>query len=233
MANPPVSQGAPWNGIPPVGVSANAAVNPPIANVQVGVAPNAALITPRVANERAGVAANASMFNDNRPDPWRYRHENGRWWYWAPDNRWMIYDNNQWTNYQASTVAPAVATPAPRLRPRPAIRPTMAGTTTLPAIVTAPTIPALTAATTAAGVMAAATAAGEDMAVATAAKIQIVTLRAAVGFSTAAFLCRGEKLGTPRHRRHGEPPPAVLDLRRSHALSFCKSIQENRHVFAV
>ena len=46
------------------------------------------------------IAANANLFRDNRADPWRYRNDNGRWWYWAPDNRWMLYDNNQWTYYQ-------------------------------------------------------------------------------------------------------------------------------------
>ncbi len=41
----------------------------------------------------------ASVMGDNRPDPWRYRFENGRWWYWTPQNRWMIYNNGQWADY--------------------------------------------------------------------------------------------------------------------------------------
>jgi hypothetical protein len=37
---------------------------------------------------------------DNRPDPWRYKWENGRWWYYAPDNRWMWYSApGGWTYY--------------------------------------------------------------------------------------------------------------------------------------
>jgi hypothetical protein len=36
-------------------------------------------------------------------DSWRYRSDNGRWWYWTPQNRWMWYgDNGQWTDYSAN-----------------------------------------------------------------------------------------------------------------------------------
>ena len=37
-------------------------------------------------------------------DSWRYRSDNGRWWYWTPQNRWMWYgDNGQWRDYSADT----------------------------------------------------------------------------------------------------------------------------------
>jgi hypothetical protein len=42
---------------------------------------------------------NINTFTDNRPDQWRYKWDNGRWWYWSPDNRWMWYDGAQWTYY--------------------------------------------------------------------------------------------------------------------------------------
>jgi hypothetical protein len=33
-------------------------------------------------------------------DSWRYRWDNGRWWFWGPDNRWMWYGNDgRWLNY--------------------------------------------------------------------------------------------------------------------------------------
>ena len=33
-------------------------------------------------------------------DSWRYRWDNGRWWFWGADNRWMWYgDDGQWLNY--------------------------------------------------------------------------------------------------------------------------------------
>jgi hypothetical protein len=32
-------------------------------------------------------------------DSWRYRYDNGAWWYWLPNNRWMYYDNGAWQDY--------------------------------------------------------------------------------------------------------------------------------------
>lgn len=33
-------------------------------------------------------------------DSWRYRLDDGRWWFWGPDNRWMWYsDDGQWQYY--------------------------------------------------------------------------------------------------------------------------------------
>ncbi|MGA2068526.1 MAG: hypothetical protein ABSG86_26375 [Thermoguttaceae bacterium] len=50
----------------------------------------------------AGAAATA--------DSWRYRSDNGRWWYWTPQNRWMWYgDNGQWVDYSADAYPPARA----------------------------------------------------------------------------------------------------------------------------
>ncbi len=38
----------------------------------------------------------------NRPDQWRYRWNNGRWWYWTPQNRWMWYsDSGGWVEYDS------------------------------------------------------------------------------------------------------------------------------------
>jgi hypothetical protein len=100
--------------IPPVGVNAQGQVQ---GNTQVGVngQPNVGVQGNAQGNIQSNglpgqsyqggyahgsIGANTNFINDNRPDPWRYRVDNGRWWYWAPDNRWMLYDNNQWTNYQ-------------------------------------------------------------------------------------------------------------------------------------
>jgi hypothetical protein len=33
-------------------------------------------------------------------DSWRYRWDNGRWWFWGADNRWMWYgDDGRWMDY--------------------------------------------------------------------------------------------------------------------------------------
>ncbi len=49
--------------------------------------------------DQVSVGVTASAFNDNRPEQWRYRQDNGHWWYWTPDNRWMWYNGTQWTYY--------------------------------------------------------------------------------------------------------------------------------------
>jgi hypothetical protein len=38
--------------------------------------------------------------NGEGRDSWRYRWDNGRWWFWGPDNRWMWYgDDGRWLDY--------------------------------------------------------------------------------------------------------------------------------------
>jgi hypothetical protein len=32
---------------------------------------------------------------------WRYKYQNGGWWYWLPSNRWMHYQNGTWQDYTA------------------------------------------------------------------------------------------------------------------------------------
>jgi hypothetical protein len=33
-------------------------------------------------------------------ESWRYRWDNGRWWFWTPQNRWMRYGNDgRWMDY--------------------------------------------------------------------------------------------------------------------------------------
>ena len=32
---------------------------------------------------------------------WRYRHHDGRWWYWLPSNSWAVYENQRWVAYDA------------------------------------------------------------------------------------------------------------------------------------
>jgi hypothetical protein len=29
-------------------------------------------------------------------------NQQGRWWYWGPDNSWLYYDSGNWTPYQGS-----------------------------------------------------------------------------------------------------------------------------------
>jgi hypothetical protein len=44
-----------------------------------------------------------NVTGDNRPDQWRYRWDNGRWWYWTPANRWMWYSpDGGWVNFDTA-----------------------------------------------------------------------------------------------------------------------------------
>src|SRR6185312_16974759 len=56
------------------------------ANAQVPGAPNGPPITGKV------VAA-------PRPDAWRYQFHKGHWWYYQPDNTWLLWNGSVWTAY--------------------------------------------------------------------------------------------------------------------------------------
>jgi hypothetical protein len=32
---------------------------------------------------------------------WRYKHHQGRWWYWLPSNSWVYWQDSQWVRYDA------------------------------------------------------------------------------------------------------------------------------------
>jgi hypothetical protein len=36
---------------------------------------------------------------------WRYRRHGGRWWYWMPDNRWVVWQRNAWAPYSPGMFA--------------------------------------------------------------------------------------------------------------------------------
>ena len=35
----------------------------------------------------------------------RYRRHNGRWWYWMPDRRWVVWQRNGWVPYRPGMFA--------------------------------------------------------------------------------------------------------------------------------
>jgi hypothetical protein len=39
----------------------------------------------------------------DRPDAWRYVLSGGYWWYYTPSQSWLIYRDNAWATYQATT----------------------------------------------------------------------------------------------------------------------------------
>jgi hypothetical protein len=67
---------------------------------------------------------------------WRYRRHDGRWWYWLPENRWVVWSDDRWVDppthaiegeptdglqHQAAPryVVPGPSTAARLLQPRP------------------------------------------------------------------------------------------------------------------
>ena len=55
-------------------------------------------------------AAGARTAIPAAPENWRYRNQNGQWWYYTPSNSWMIWNGNAWGPYTpgGDVVAPAV-----------------------------------------------------------------------------------------------------------------------------
>jgi hypothetical protein len=52
-------------------------------------------------NRREGRLDTGTNAGGDRGERWRFRMNNGRWWYWSPENRWSYYDNGNWTVYPA------------------------------------------------------------------------------------------------------------------------------------
>jgi hypothetical protein len=34
-------------------------------------------------------------------DRWRFKYYQGRWWYWLPSQKWVVYENDHWAPYDA------------------------------------------------------------------------------------------------------------------------------------
>lgn len=95
-----------------------APLNPqPAPSVIVPANPNPSGTTPALPDENSIAPANTPNNNVPAELKWRYKWHNGQWWYWSPDERWMIWDKNSWTVYDPATYkAPAgFAKPGPRV----------------------------------------------------------------------------------------------------------------------
>jgi hypothetical protein len=55
----------------------------------------------------AAAQSNAAAGHVQAPaeDQGRYRHHNGRWWYWLPENRWVVWQRGAWVPYSAGMFA--------------------------------------------------------------------------------------------------------------------------------
>jgi hypothetical protein len=34
-------------------------------------------------------------------ETWRYRKHNGKWWYWLPSNRWVVWNGREWAVHKS------------------------------------------------------------------------------------------------------------------------------------
>lgn len=44
------------------------------------------------------------------PDSWRYVYNGNRWWYYTPQQSWMVHNGNQWSAYAAAGAVPRYQT---------------------------------------------------------------------------------------------------------------------------
>ena len=88
-------------------VAAGVNITTPNAGVDVRTpsAPTAARDNlPRDSRAQGETRPAGNLFADNRPDQWRYKWSNNRWWYWTPENRWMWYSEpGGWTYYEPAS----------------------------------------------------------------------------------------------------------------------------------
>jgi hypothetical protein len=45
---------------------------------------------------------------------WRYKQQNGHWWYWLPSNQWVFWNGSGWVQYTPQAYAAFYATQQPR-----------------------------------------------------------------------------------------------------------------------
>jgi hypothetical protein len=96
--------------IPPVPAGTNPAVsNGAKGGVSTGASPAASGGAP--AGVRTGASEGRGFGADSQ---WRYHQSGGRWWYWAPENRWMWWDDQQqhWTYGDPKTAGGSGESPA-------------------------------------------------------------------------------------------------------------------------
>jgi hypothetical protein len=43
--------------------------------------------------------AEARAAVQGRPDAWRYRYSSNRWWYYMPNQHWMVWNGSRWNEH--------------------------------------------------------------------------------------------------------------------------------------
>jgi len=55
----------------------------------------------RDAAGRGSFNAQGDLSGTDEQNRWRYKWHHGVWWYWTPQDRWVVWMNNQWQPYAA------------------------------------------------------------------------------------------------------------------------------------
>ncbi|HUY92674.1 MAG TPA: hypothetical protein VMV10_28295 [Pirellulales bacterium] len=65
---------------------------------------------PRATNERPAAVADASVRQSADTPPqvpaaerWRYRYQNGHWWYWGKTGAWSFWTGSRWVAYSSDS----------------------------------------------------------------------------------------------------------------------------------
>jgi len=54
-------------------------------------------------NDNQQIGADVRAVSQQNNDQWRYKYHNNHWWYFQPDNSWVIYHSNNWVPYNTAT----------------------------------------------------------------------------------------------------------------------------------
>ncbi len=67
---------------------------------------------PKAAEPSAAAAqpADTSAKAPVKENSWRYRRHDGRWWYWLPSEKWVVWSDGKWTPYDPATYRQAHST---------------------------------------------------------------------------------------------------------------------------
>lgn len=97
-----------------VGAPAAPGQGNPMPNTGAGVSPSPTGIQQAIGDGGVYLDVTGKKIQGNAattpPDPnaWRYKQQNGEWWYFGTDEKWLVHRNGQWIPYVAPTGSQAV-----------------------------------------------------------------------------------------------------------------------------
>jgi hypothetical protein len=93
----------------------------PFSNVALGYEPTAAPTGDEPAasaGDSSAAPAATERGAPSGPDAWRYRRQDGLWWYWLPSDSWVYWTDGKWVPYDQKTYAEFKASRRPQQQTR-------------------------------------------------------------------------------------------------------------------